>query len=46
MQESMMQGCKETCEATNTKWDHYSIFDFLQNKNEFDFEKWKCLNDI
>ena len=23
MQESMMQGCKETGEATNTKWDHY-----------------------
>lgn len=34
MQESMMQGCKETGEATNTKWDHYSIFDFSFYKLE------------
>ena len=34
MQESMMQGCKETGEATNTKWDHYSIFDFSFYKSE------------
>ena len=33
MQESMMQGCKETGEATNTKWDHYSIFDFSFDKS-------------
>ena len=34
MQESMMQGCKETGEATNTKWDHYSILDFSFYKSE------------
>ena len=32
MQESMMQGCKETGEATNTKWDLYLIFDFSFDK--------------